>query len=71
MGWLLAKAAACAYNEYDRRLTEQFIHWLDDEDMISEIIGKISALEYINDATSEWCHYGPKGYRLKKHKKKH
>ena len=25
------KAADCDYNKYDKRLTKQFTHWLDDE----------------------------------------
>ena len=48
------KAADCEYNKYDRRLTEQFIHGLDDEGMISEILREVSALENINDTTSKW-----------------
>ena len=42
------------YNEYDRRLNYAFIHGLDDEGMISEILRKVSVLEDIDDATSEW-----------------
>ena len=39
--------------EYDRKLTEQFIHGLDDKGMISEILREMSALEDINDVTNE------------------
>ena len=38
--------------EYEHK-TGHFIHGLDDEGMISEILRKVSALEDINDATSE------------------
>ena len=38
MGRLQTKAADSDYNEYDRRVTEQFIHGLDDEIMISGIL---------------------------------
>ena len=54
MGRLQTKAAPCDFNECDKRLTEQFIHGLDDEGMISEILRELSALVDINDATSEW-----------------
>ena len=46
--------AKCDYDEYDRRITEQFIHVLDDEGMVSQILREVSVLEDINDATSEW-----------------
>ena len=36
----------CDYNEYDRRLTEQFIHELDNEGVISEIPRSISIRKY-------------------------
>ena len=39
--------------EYDRCLTEQFIGWLNDEGMSSEILRKTTTLEDIEDATSE------------------
>ena len=53
MGRLQTKATDCDYNEYDRRLTEQFINGLDN-DMISEILREVLTLEDINHATSEW-----------------
>ena len=40
MNRLQTKAADCAYNEYDGRLTEHFIHGIEDEGIISEIQGK-------------------------------
>ena len=43
----------CDCKEYNRELTKQFINRLDDEAMISEILRKLSALEDIDDATSE------------------
>ena len=47
-------AAHCDYNKYDSRPTEQFIHRLDDEGKISEILKEVSTLEGINVPTSEW-----------------
>ena len=54
MDRLQTKEAYCDYNEYDRRLTEQFIHGLDNKGMISEMLRKVSVLEDIDDTTSEW-----------------
>ena len=48
------KAADCDYNKYDRILTEQFIHGLDNEGIIIEILREVSLLEDIDEATSEW-----------------
>ena len=47
------RVANCEYNEYDRRLTEQFIHGLEHKNMIGEILREITALENNDDATSE------------------
>ena len=52
MGRLCTKGTDCEYHEYDRRLREQFIHGLDIEVMIREISRELTALKYINDATS-------------------
>ena len=49
-----AKAADYHCKEYDRKLTEQFIHGLEDEGMISEILREVSVLDHINYATYEW-----------------
>ena len=54
MGRLHTMPAECYYKEYERKLTEQFIHGLDDKGMISEILREASVLEDINCATSEW-----------------
>ena len=48
MGKLQTKAMECDYTEYDRALTEQLIHDLGDEGMISEILREVSALEDID-----------------------
>ena len=44
------KAVECEYEEYDRKLTELFIHRLDDSGMTSEILREVSTSEDINDA---------------------
>ena len=46
------KASDCEYHEYDQRLIEQFIHWLDNEVMEGEILRELTALKDINEATS-------------------
>ena len=54
MDKLQTMTAHCDYNKYYSRLTDQFIHGLDDEGMTSEILRELSALEDINDTTNEW-----------------
>ena len=49
-GRLWTKAADCDYNEYDRKLTEQFRHGVDDETMISKISRSINNRKYW------WCY---------------
>ena len=41
MGRLCTKASRCEYHDYDRRLTEQFIHVLDDKVTICKILRKL------------------------------
>ena len=41
------------YKAYNRELTEQFIHGLHGESMISENLRKVSLMEDINDVTSK------------------
>ena len=54
MNTLWKKVVGCDYKEYDRKLTKQFIHGLDDIWIgISEILREVSALNHISDATSE------------------
>ena len=53
MGKLQTKAADYDYNKHNSKLTEQFIHGLDDEGIISEILREIAAVENVGDATSE------------------
>ena len=50
MGEVQTRAAEC---EYNRTLIEQFVHGLGDKGMISEILREVSALEDIDDTTSE------------------
>ena len=53
MGRLQTRVEDYDYNECDRSLADQLIHWLDNEGIISDILRKVSALEDIDDATSE------------------
>ena len=41
MGRLKLAATECNYTEIDRQLKEQFIHSLNDTDMLSEIIREL------------------------------
>ena len=43
MGRLRIAAAECNYQELDRQIKEQFIHWLNDKDMLGEIIKELTA----------------------------
>ena len=43
MGRLRITAAECSYQELDRQLTEQFIHGLNDKDMLGEVIKELMA----------------------------
>ena len=54
MGTLQTKTTNCDYNKYDRQITEQFIHGLDDEGMINKILREVLALADTTDVTSEW-----------------
>ena len=60
MDRLWTKAAECDYKEYDRKLTEQFIHRLEKEGIINDILREVSTLEDIDDATSKWVLLWPK-----------
>ena len=53
MGKLHNRAADCEYLEYDQRLTEKFIHGLDNEVMIGEILRDLTVLKDINEANSD------------------
>ena len=54
-GWVdCQKAVDCEDNNYNSGLTEQFIHRLYYEGIISEILREVSAPEDIDDTTSEW-----------------
>ena len=38
-GCLIIKANECSYNEKNRRLREQFINGINDDDMMTKIVG--------------------------------
>ena len=62
-GQVVGKGNRIDYKEYDRELMEQFMHGLEDEGMISEILRELPVLEDINDVTSERYCYGPKEWK--------
>ena len=53
MGRLHVKVMDCEYKEYDRRLKEQFINCLDDENQVEEIITYLTAYKDTNDVSSK------------------
>ena len=57
--------------EYDRLLTKQFLHGLDDEDMISEILSEVLTLEDIDNAVSERVLLWAKQWMCRGSRKKH
>ena len=53
MGRLRIMAAECNYQELDRQLKEQFIHGLNDKDMLGEIIKELTASRNNDHITSD------------------
>ena len=52
MGRLRLAAIGCNYREVDRQLKEQFLHGLNDNDMLAEIIRELTKAEESADITS-------------------
>ena len=42
MGHLRIKANECCYKEKDRKLKEQFINGMNDDDMMTKVIRKVN-----------------------------
>ena len=53
MGRLHVVAAECSYREVDQQLKEQFIHGLNDETMLDEVIRELTAKNSSEQTTSE------------------
>ena len=53
MGRLQRKVKECEYKKYDRLVIEQFINWLGDEGMISEVLREVLTLKDMEDTTGE------------------
>ena len=53
MGRLCVVAVECNYREVDRQLKEQFIHGLNDKDILEKIIKEITAAKDDDQITSE------------------
>ena len=49
MGRLMTAAVKCKYKEVDRQLKEQFIHGLNDNEMLAEVIRELT--KYGEDVT--------------------
>ena len=53
MARLRLAAVECNYKEVDRQLKEQFVHGLNDNDMLAEITKKLIKAEKSMEITSE------------------
>ena len=53
MGMLRIAAAECNCKELDRQLKEQFVHGLNDNEMLTEIIYKLTTMTNTSTVTSE------------------
>ena len=53
MGRLRLAAIECNYKEIDRQLKEQFIHGLNDTDMLAEIFRELTKIQEKTEITSE------------------
>ena len=53
MASLRIAAAECSYKEIDRKLKEQYIHGLNDHNMVIEIIKELTKTEENENMTSE------------------
>ena len=60
MGRLWLSAIECNYKELDRQLKEQFIHGLNDTDMLGEIIRELTKIQKNAEITSKMCCAGLK-----------
>ena len=71
MGHLRIKANECKYKERDRRLKEQFINGINDDDMMTEIISELSVFKKADDILVNRCWVGLKQLRQKEPRKLH
>ena len=69
MGRLIIKAAECKYLEYNRRLREQFINGLNDEDITAQITKELTALQYTSKVSSEQVLFGPREVEVQRPQK--
>ena len=53
MGHLVIKANDYVYQERARRLKEQFINGIKDDDMMNEIVGDLAMIKRTNEVTIE------------------
>ena len=53
MGRLWLSTIECNYNELDRQLKEQFIHGLNDTNMLAEIIKELTEIQENTEIISE------------------
>ena len=47
------KSKKCGYNEQDRRLKEQFMNGINDENVMTKIIMELTAIRKTNEITNE------------------
>ena len=66
MGRFRLEAIECNYKETDRQLKEQFIHGLNDNDMLVEIIRELTKTEEGSDVASKQVLVWAKKWKSKK-----
>ena len=55
MGKIRVVAIECNYKELDKHLKEQVIHWLNDGDMLAEIIRELTKTEVTSEQVLVWA----------------
>ena len=65
MGRLWLAVIECNYKEIDRQLREQFIHGLNDTDMLREIIQEFTKIMKMQKSLVKKCWPGVKEWRYK------
>ena len=65
MGRLRTDVVECKYKEVDRQLKEQFIHGLNDDEMLAEIIRELTKCEENINIPVKLFWHGLKEWRLK------
>ena len=66
MGRIQLAAIECNYKQLDRQLKEQFIHGVDDAEMLKETIKELTKYMKMKMSPVKMCYPGHRGSRHKK-----